>query len=246
VPSSPGASRLGGLAVNCGLFKVAGVETVKRPLHQSLLLLGLLLLTIMSYRTAPLFILGAAPLWLREAAWPVERLLASVRGRLSRRWPVVDRPAAASGTVLATCAVVAALGLAWPSKLQPGVGLARKRFPAAAVAAMKDRGLGKRVYNAYNWGGYLMFERYPTEGVFVDGRAMAVYPPRFLGLFVRAYAFPSVFERLARRYRVDSVLMPVSSPVTGILLEYLGASPRWREAYRDSVAVVFVLENSRR
>jgi hypothetical protein len=112
------------------------------------------------------------------------------------------------------------------------------------VAARRDRGLGRRVYNAYNWGGYLMFERYPGEGVFVDGRAMAVYPPRLLGLFVRAYAFPSVFERLARRYRVDSVLMPVRSPLTSILLEHLSASPRWREAYRDSLAVVFVLENS--
>jgi hypothetical protein len=238
-----------GLVANSRLIKIIGLdssESLKRPYHHSLLLLGFMVFSLTSSRMAPFFILGAAPLWLPEAVWTVEQLLKPVLGRLRRRWPAFDKKAISDGLVLVLSIILVTACLTYPSKLKLGVGLQKDRFPFAALAVMKERGLAKRIYNAYNWGGFLIFNKYPKEGVFVDSRAITVYPADFLEDFVRAYSDFIVFERLAEKYRVDSVLMPMQSTRTGPLLRYLEANPKWRLAYYDSIAALFVLEEKRK
>lgn len=188
-----------------------------------------LLFGLSSRRMLALMALGALPLWLPYAACAVDLIGRALR--LPRRL--------ASAAVAVLALGLGAIPWLWPGPFEPGVGLAVGRVPEAAVNAMQRQGRARRVYNAYNFGGYLMWRGYPPEGVFVDGRAITVYPAAFLEQFERAYADAAVFERLAQHYRVDSVLLPSDSGKAQRLLAYLGASPRWRMTYADQVARVF-------
>jgi hypothetical protein len=132
------------------------------------------------------------------------------------------------------------LALGEPS-FRVGVGLMEERLPIAALASMRERARIKRVYNAYNFGAYLLWQAYPEAGVFVDGRAITVYPAAFLEAFDQAYQDPGVFERLAAQFAIDGVLLPSASPRTQRLLAYLKTQARFRVSYQDAVATVFEL-----
>ena len=50
------------------------------------------------------------------------------------------------------------------------------RFPVQAAAYVRDHGCEGPLFNDFNWGGYLIWQLYPTYRVSIDGR-MAVYGP---------------------------------------------------------------------
>lgn len=188
-------------------------------------------LAFTSRRMIALFLFGAAPLWLPYAAYVLSR--ASERLRV----PTALRLGAAP----ALLSVLSALPVLTPGPFVFGAGLAEGRFPERAVDALARTGRVKRVYNAYNFGGYLMWRGVPEAGVFVDGRAITLYPAAFLVQFERAYDDPRLFEAMAHAYAVDGVLMPTQSARVQRLRAYLTASPRWQHTFEDDVAFVFEL-----
>ncbi len=169
-------------------------------------------LAFSSRRMLALFALGAQPVWLPWAAHALKRV----------------------PPLAALACLVAMVGLLPFGPFEPGVGLASDRFPEAAVAWMRQHPALRRPYNAYNYGGYLMWS---GQDVFVDGRAITVYPAAFLERFERAYDDPREFEALCTQYGVDSALMPVESLRVRKLRAYLKA--RWKLHYADSVAEVY-------
>jgi hypothetical protein len=193
----------------------------ERRLHLLALLVPLLLLALSSRRMIALFLFGAAPLWLPYAVASLQRLVQA-------RWAA---PLSAAGLV--ACFLVTALQA---ETFRPGVGLQRDRFPIEAVSAIQRGGRVRRVYNAYNFGGYLMFAR---QAVFVDGRAITLYPPEFLAAFRAAYEDPRDFEELARRFECDAALLPARSPLAARLRAYLVGSGAWRLTHRDAVAELY-------
>jgi hypothetical protein len=80
------------------------------------------------------------------------------------------------------------------------------------------------VYAEYNFGGYLIWRGIPT---FIDGRTLV------FGELARDYFTKVGKDRteLIDRYHVEWLLLP---PWFGV------ASPRWKEVYRDDVAVIYV------
>lgn len=176
-----------------------------------------------SQRLLALFSIGFMPLWLPVAASLVSPLFR-------------PRPRLAAGLGGAAVALLLTFYGGGRPTLRPGVGLDAHRFPVAALSTLAASGDLDRVYNAYNFGGYLLHEGHE---VFIDGRALTVYPEAFLSDFTRAYGDPELFEELAARYGVESVLLPVESFRAASLVAYLEGSDRWRRTYRDSVAVAF-------
>ncbi len=192
-------------------------------------LIGVVAALSMSYRGLSLFVIAGMPLWLPSAVRPLSRLAS----RLS--------PRALSAAALAVMVAVVAWRAGGRPILRPGFGLDETRFPVAAVRAMRATGATTRVYNAFNFGGYLIYEGVP---VFVDGRAITLYPEGFLLRFAAAYGSAAMFEQLAERYEVDTVLMPADSARARSLVVRLSGDPGWREVFRDEVAVVFVRASS--
>jgi hypothetical protein len=107
-------------------------------------------------------------------------------------------------------------------------------FPVDAVAWMEMADPGDRIFNRYEWGGYLGHEL-PDRLVFVDGRT-DVYGDDLLTAYAAIISVQTDAQAELDRYEIDHVLFFPDSEFGA----WLDASPDWERAYGDSVAVVWV------
>jgi hypothetical protein len=106
-------------------------------------------------------------------------------------------------------------------------------YPEAALTYIEENGLAeRRMYNAYHWGGYLLWRGYP---VYIDGRA-DVYGDAFMDEYVLAYQLRGDWRKPLERYGVEYVLIESGASLAALLEE----SDEWQRVYRDDLAVVFV------
>ncbi len=108
-----------------------------------------------------------------------------------------------------------------------------KAMPVRAVEAVRAKGYAGPLYNDYAWGGYLMWSlRMPVS---LDGRAALAGDERLDRSLATWSAEPS--------WRTDKELMAaglVIGPVKAPLVQVLRLDPRFRLAYEDGVAAVFL------
>ncbi len=105
--------------------------------------------------------------------------------------------------------------------------------PAAAVDVLKEHRF-KRIFNGYQFGGYLIGRDVP---VFVDGRA-ELYGEQFVMDFFNAVEGRKLGKLVPMldQYRIDATLLGTASPA----VELLDHTPGWKRLYGDDVAVVHV------
>ena len=110
---------------------------------------------------------------------------------------------------------------------------ANLQTPAAAVDRLKQR-QAKRIFNAYEFGGYLIARDVPP---FIDGRA-ELYGEKFVVSYFDAVKGRNVDEllRLLEAFQIDATLLAPSSPAAQILDHIAG----WRRLYADDTAVIHV------
>ncbi|MBI5264366.1 MAG: hypothetical protein HY852_21420 [Bradyrhizobium sp.] len=111
-----------------------------------------------------------------------------------------------------------------------------RQTPVAAVDLLKQRE-AKRVFNAYEFGGYLISRDVP---VFVDGRA-ELYGEKFVMDFFNAVEARKVDTLLGLldRYKIDATLLVATAPAAKVLDHVQG----WKRLYADGVAVIHVRTN---
>jgi hypothetical protein len=107
-------------------------------------------------------------------------------------------------------------------------------FPVAAVAWLDAHPSGDRIFNRYEWGGYLGLQR-PGRPIFIDGRA-DVYGDEVLLEYVETISAHGDPQAVFDRYQIDHVLFPGDTT----LGRWLAESGAWEEVYSDSVATVWV------
>ena len=157
-------------------------------------------LAVVSVRFAADLALVAAPV----VAAAATALAANVRAR----WPrlVIDPlPAAAATALLAGLT----LGPRLASRTGWDIGLDRRELPLAAIAFVDDNGLRERMYNDFEIGSYLLFQRdagYPRHRVFVDPRLPA-YPPEFHRLLGRPDLTRAEWAAAMDGYGVETALL---------------------------------------
>ncbi len=108
-----------------------------------------------------------------------------------------------------------------------------KQTPVAAVDLLKHR-QAKRIFNAYEFGGYLIARDVP---VFVDGRA-ELYGEKFVMDFfnaVEAHKVDSLLSMLDQ-YKIDATLLVATAPAAQVLDHVKG----WKRLYADDIAVIHV------
>jgi hypothetical protein len=107
-----------------------------------------------------------------------------------------------------------------------------RHYPVAALAYLQEQGLeAARIYNSYNWGGYLTWRRIP---VYIDGRA-DVYGDAFMEQYVRAFQVRDDWRAPLDAYDVEVVLIERD----GSLAVLLDESDEWQRIYQDDLAAVF-------
>jgi hypothetical protein len=116
-----------------------------------------------------------------------------------------------------------------------GLGWNSLALPVDAVRHAESAGLGVRVLNHLNFGGYLIWAR--DEPVFIDGR-LEVVGERFYGEYRRALETPAGFYDAVERYGITWVLFPYQ--LRPDLLDGLTRDPQWGLIYVDHLAAAFV------
>ena len=200
-------------------------------LSELLLLGGTLFMALVSARHISLFAIAAVPV-----------VCADLDAALGRKgWQIPQRcletPLRAAVNLALVCLV--ALGaLAHLAYVTSGETLRRTlamNYPAGAVAYLKAAPLAGKLFNSYNWGGYLLLEL-PEYAVFIDGRA-DLYGDLLSEYAVAAYGAPG-WEDVFSEHGIEIALIESASPLAARLDE----DGRWRSAYQDEVASVYRLE----
>jgi tetratricopeptide (TPR) repeat protein len=208
----------------------------RRRFACALLWLAFLPLAARMVRNMPLLVIAALPgtAWGLAAADPTARRSGRTRGAL--------RAAAAAG-VLAASAVV---GLrAWNdahyvASRRPertGLGWNRLALPLDAADHVVRAGIRGPVLNHLDFGGWLMWAQ--PEPVFIDGR-LEVMGEAFYAEYRRVLASGEALEARAARDGIRWIVFPYAGNPD--LLRRLGSNTRWRLAYVDHLAAIFVRE----
>lgn len=106
-------------------------------------------------------------------------------------------------------------------------------MPAAAVDYLAQR-KAQRIFNAYQFGGYLISRDIP---IFIDGRA-ELYGEKFVMDFFNAIEAKKLdnLTRLLDDNRIDATLLVPDSPAAQVLDHFKG----WKRIYADDIAVIHV------
>jgi hypothetical protein len=249
--ASPDFHSTAGLMLEVVLFlMLAGLATRRVTARSSewLLAFALLYLGLASQRNVPLFILGAAPLagrctqallQLAAEIMPVSR---RSMAEAALRWtpPRPAAPGLALGAInLALLLLVGGgmIGYRALPNLQPATEAAAisANLPVDATAALQRSVRPVRIFNYYDYGGYLVWRLYPDGGrVFIDGR-VEVYGSRIFSEYLQVSYLGEGWPAVITRSNPDAIVMPSSHPLVGLLQR----DPSWQVLTRDRVATVF-------
>jgi len=163
--------------------------------------------------------------WLRAAAAKLNQTTASM----------CETDALPRSHAISAAGVLAVIALLWapnpPKRFRAEFD--PKTFPAGAIETLA-RIPAARIFTFDQWGDYLIFRLYPDHKVFVDGRC-DYFGSDFEKKVADIVSVNHGWDRTLAQFGVDTILMPPSSPLTGVLKE----SSRWRVVYDDGVSLVF-------
>lgn len=205
-------------------------------LADAFILLGLTVMAISAVRFL-LFLgpIGAAIIAVNLAPALSDTRLGNATSDLLGR---MDRPrTAAAGAINAVIVLLLLL-------LGGGLALARslpdtqreevaKEFPVQATDWLASHAAGERVFNLYEWGGYLGLHA-PEQPIFIDGRA-DVYGDAVIREYVGVIGLDGDPQSTFDRYRIGYVLVPDHTA----LASWLDASTRWERAISTGTGVVW-------
>lgn len=106
-------------------------------------------------------------------------------------------------------------------------------YPLGALEFLAAESPDGKLFNSYNWGGYLIFHA-PELPVFIDGRT-DLYR-NFLGEYTEAAFGGPRWRDVFERHKIGSALIERDSP----LAARLEAADDWTLAYQDAVASVYL------
>jgi hypothetical protein len=180
-------------------------------------------LMVQHVRFFTLFAIVAAP----ALATPIARLLPRFARRRSTPSPATQK---AAKTALAAACLATILALSFAPRPIPAARMA----PGAALEAALKLPVSGNVYNAYPFGGFLIFKGVKT---FVDGRTELYLN----GLLKKAWnaeedTSDAAFLSLLEEYHVTwALLVPDTEPAAK-----LRRSARWKEVFQDDDSELFV------
>jgi hypothetical protein len=250
--ASPDFHSMAGLLVEAIVFLLlAGLATgrVRARTSEWLLAFALLYLALSSQRHVPLFVLAAAPLMGRcgqallslasSLLPPADRRPAA---QAALRWTPA-RPTGRSvtlGVINLVLLVVVGAGMviyrALPN-LRPATETAAisAALPVQAADSLQRMGGPLRVFNYYDYGGYLIWRLFPDGGrVFIDGR-VEVYGSEVFSRYLRVSYLATGWQDVIAQSHSDAIVLPSGHPLVGILQQ----DQQWKLLSRDGVATVF-------
>jgi hypothetical protein len=106
-------------------------------------------------------------------------------------------------------------------------------FPVQAVDWLAKNPLEGRMFNEFNWGGYLLYRLWSRELVFVDSQS-DFYGEALMRNYQSILDGDADSKLLLDEYQVEWVIVQAQSP----LADLLSSDHEWVVVYRDKVAVI--------
>jgi hypothetical protein len=209
--------------VSLGLLAILVALLGRQPLRNLPRLMLIVLLGWMMIRHSRFSLLFAFAAWPLVAS-PLATVMPALRANPGDT--LAGRRLFALGA--ATLAGLLALTIALPApKPNPRV------TPLAALEAARRAGLAGPVFNAYDFGGFLIAQGVPT---LIDGRTDQLFLGGFFGAYEAARTAPSAdaLSEFIQRHRIAWALIDAGAPEVRHFMA-LG----WRQIHLDPVAVVF-------
>ena len=113
-------------------------------------------------------------------------------------------------------------------------------YPLAAVEYLNRHSVPGPMYNAYGFGGFLVWSRGPAHKVFIDGRSELYEREGVLADFLEIMNVRPDALSLLQKYGIQSCLLEHDEP----LATFLAALPDWRKVYEDHTSILFVRRSS--
>lgn len=113
-----------------------------------------------------------------------------------------------------------------------------RTHPCRAVSFLRQNQVEGNLFNPLWWGSYITWELYPKIRVSMDGRNISLFPDEMVVENLRFYSSDATEADLDAPFRHDTdfLLVPTDRPV----LARVRADRRWRQAYADRDAVIFL------
>lgn len=246
--ASPDFHSIAGLMLEAVVFLlIAGLLTrnVRARSSEWLLALALLYLALSSQRHVELFVLGAAALYGRSAQALLEAVPTALPNPAAPRRLTVVRPEKRShrslvwgsaNLALLALGAAAMIGYRALPNLQPSgeAGAIQRTFPLAATAALERLGRPVRIFNDYQYGGYLVWTLYPSGSrVFIDGR-VEVYGPAIFSDYLRVAYLADGWQSVIEKAHPDAIMLANGHPA----IQLLEGGGGWQQLAQDRVATV--------
>lgn len=206
---------------------------VRRPrLWDVLLVLTATVLALQSVRHIALFVAAVTPV----LVWSYAPVWEHVAGRITHPWLTVERLRQSALVLLALC--IFGTGIFVASTFRGQTASTDANFPVGAADWLESHpGTGNHVFNAYDWGGYLIYRFYPEDNrrVFSFGEAELLGDQLLQKVSDIENAKPD-WQTIMNDYSVDYVVERPDSP----LVMALSVDPGWTKAYDDGFSVIYV------
>src|SRR6184192_1547454 len=108
-------------------------------------------------------------------------------------------------------------------------------FPVQATNALQAVGKPVRIFNYYDYGGYLLWRLYPQGSrIFIDGR-VEVYGSALFSRYLRVSYLAEGWPSVIAEADPDAIVLPSGHPLVGLLQQ----DRAWQLFSHDHVATVF-------
>jgi len=184
------------------------------------------------------FALVAAPVLSRHVTAILSRWSEAARERgwlgTPRHRVLTPTLGAVNWGLLALVVALAVVKVYTPLRQAFNEELEQERLPAGAVEWIQAQRPEGKMFNHYNWGGYLIWRLWPEYQVFVDGRT-DLYGDEILRDYIEIQAASPRATSLLNKYNVSFVLTEPDDALS----RQLYCQGGWTLVYRDEVAVVW-------
>lgn len=107
-----------------------------------------------------------------------------------------------------------------------------KFFPVQAVSWLSQNPPNGRMFNEFDWGGYLLLHLSPPQQIFMDGHTH-IYGEALTREYETVVTMGEGWQAILDRYQIEWTIVRVGSPVAHALED-----SGWRTIYQDDTAVI--------
>lgn len=160
-------------------------------------------------------------------------------------------PTFVSGLLLTLCATLLLVLSYQDWQEREGAGPVKLLYPEQAITFLRASGLQGRMFNSYEYGGYLLWRLFPSSQVFIDGRGLEervfIDCQKLLAASPTRVDGRSEYEGLLDRYRIDYVFQRIYDNNGRIqpLMKSLLNNPEWVPVYLDDYVYILVRRNAK-